>query len=158
MSEVASSISIHDNRLMAYHVLAGERRIRLETVFEDQPGGEAVERTDVIFDGVFVYHFEGDTGATMGTILFDVAATSPAEVLAEDAPLFRRLKDYGWPCAYDTPEHLLEIIAARGVQAFAIHSSCGMTGWVWAERMTLVAVSGGAPALLGKGSDTERDG
>ena len=59
--------SVHDNQIIAYEVDAESRRITLHTRFNQ---GELVEHTDILFDGVLAYNFEGDN---FGNIIFSVA-------------------------------------------------------------------------------------
>ncbi|MFN3649942.1 MAG: hypothetical protein ACK47B_10195 [Armatimonadota bacterium] len=129
-------ISIHDHRLLAYHVDCEARQITLRTIFQDE---EPHEKAQITFTGVLAYHFEGDA---FGTILFDITAVPPAEIVGQYAELFARLKNYGWPGpTYQTPEELNQRLEGSGVTGYLIYSSCGMDGFVLAKRMEIRAAA-----------------
>jgi hypothetical protein len=124
-------ISIHDNYLLSYFVDAEKAEIHLHTAFLD---GDANEYTDVIFAGVAAYHFESDN---FKTILFDIHESELSDIYEGEQNLFERLKNYGWPTLkYESKEELLTLMQKRGVKGFVIHSSYGLSGWIWAKSMT----------------------
>jgi hypothetical protein len=111
------------------------RRIILFAEFTDSLPWEF---TDVTFAGVVAHHFEC---VLHGNILFDIEEVEPALIVKDWANLFASLKNYGWPAdiPYASPDDLISILRERGVKAFQIGSSYGMTGWVLASTMELVA-------------------
>ena len=126
--------SIHDNNVYAYCVLSEQRRIVL---FTEYGGGTDPEFTDIVFDSVVAHHFEC---ALEGNILFGVEEVEPARIVAEWADLFSRQKRYGWPnVKYHEPAELIAALSQSQTKAFEIGSSHGLTGWVLAGSMTLVA-------------------
>jgi hypothetical protein len=122
--------SVHDNRIIAYFVLAKEKRIILETEFCDR---KPHEFTDVIFEGVLAYDFENDL---FGTIIFDVKEVDLSILLKEHAAMFEAGWRYGWPRGWDKGKEEIEVFVRRqNMRAFELSASYGMTGWVIAERM-----------------------
>lgn len=85
-------LSVHDNQLLGYMVDGPARRITLRTVY-DFPDREP-EYTNVVFEGVFAYHFAGDT---LNTILFDIEETTLEAVWDGFEAVFTKYKNYGWP-------------------------------------------------------------
>jgi len=123
-------ISVHDNRLIAYHVLAKECRIVLETEFRDRAPHEY---TDVVFEDVLAYHFENDL---FGTIIFDIEEVDLNALLKEHAQMFELGWRQGWPRGWDSRKEDIESFTQRlEVRAFDLSSSYGMSGWVIAKRM-----------------------
>lgn len=144
-------ISVHDNHLVAYSVLAKEKKITLQTEFLDR---EPHELTDVVFEDVLAYHFENDL---FGTIIFDVEEVDLAVLLKEYAPMFEAGWRYGWPRGWEKEKEEIEIFARHlGMRAFELSSSYGMSGWIIAKSMSKVrkeanqasAVDGGMPSQL----------
>ena len=76
------NISVHDNHLVAYTVLAKEKKIVLQTEFRDR---EPHEFTDVVFEEVLAYDFENDL---FGAIIFDVEEVDLSAMLKERAAMF----------------------------------------------------------------------
>ena len=137
--------SIHDNIVYAYAVECRRRRIVLHT--EHRVGGGAgpvVEYTDVVVDGVLAHHFET---VFSGNILFSIDEVDVARLVSDASHVLARGKPYGLPegVPYNDPSELPALLAARGVGAFEISSSHGLTGWVLAETMTLRARAAAAP-------------
>lgn len=128
-----SEPSVHDNFVLSYTVDGEARRITVRTEYRDR---EPNERTDVVFEGVLAYHFEGDT---LNSILFDIEQAPLGHILDVHRELFARLKNRGWPVpAYDSESGLLERLESDGVKAFVVHSSYGMDGFVLAKEMFLI--------------------
>jgi hypothetical protein len=130
-------LSVHDNVLYGYTVVSDQDQSRsytitLYTEFLDRP---PVEYTDIVFTGVVAHHFESELP---NGILFDVEETDLERTYEDDQELFERLKTYGWPCTYTTADDLVATLKAKHIKAFAISSSYGLDGWVWAEQMTKV--------------------
>lgn len=126
-------LSVHDNQLLGYMVDGPARRITLRTVYEF-PDREP-EYTNVVFEGVFVYHFAGDT---LNTILFDVEETTLEAVWDGFEAVFTKYKNYGWPpVSYADRDDLLRQLHEKQIKAFGVVSSYGMEGFVWAQSMTM---------------------
>jgi hypothetical protein len=130
-------LSVHDNVLYGYTVVSNQDQSRsymitLYTEFQDRP---PVEYTDIVFVGVVAHHFESELP---NSILFDVEETDLERTYEDTRDLFERLNNYGWPCAYTTIDDLFATLKAKQIKAFAISSSYGLDGWIWAEQMTKV--------------------
>lgn len=127
---VPPEISVHDNHLVAYTVLANERKIILQTEYRDR---EPHEFTDIVFEEVLAYHFENDL---FGTIIFDVTEVDLCSLLKECAAMFENGWRYGWPRGWEKEKEKIEVFAQRlQMRAFEVSSSYGMNGWVLACRM-----------------------
>lgn len=123
------ALPIHDNVLLSYTVDSAERRITLQTLYNQK------ERTDVVFSGVLAYHFEGDS---LRTILFDIYEVSLEQLLGEYAALFERRRNYGWPVlVYGSHDELLQKLRLYDVKAFEVRSSYGLDGFVLAQELAL---------------------
>lgn len=121
-------ISVHDNRILSYSVFSDLREIRIYTEFED-------EYTDIIFSGVELYHFECDN---FSNIIFDVYEIDLTESYNEYFDLFSKLKNYGWiKFTYDSKEDLISKMKEKEVKSFAIHSSSGLFGFIWAKKLVI---------------------
>ncbi|MFM8682673.1 MAG: hypothetical protein ACKOEG_02655, partial [Chthoniobacterales bacterium] len=70
-------ISVHDNSLVAYEVLAKETKVVLHT---ECLAREPHEFTDIVFEEVLAYDFENDL---FGTIIFDVKEVDLSALLKE---------------------------------------------------------------------------
>jgi len=130
-------LSVHDNTLYGFTVVSDESQsqsytITLHTAYLDHM---PFEYTDIVFIRVVAHHFESELP---NSILFDVEETQLERVYADHRALFEKLKNYGWPCAYTTENDLVANLKVRNIKAFAISSSYGLDGWVWAEQMTKV--------------------
>ena len=124
------SISIHDNNVYAYTVRAAERTLVLYTEYRD---GGRTEFTEVVFEGVLTHYFEG---VLEGNILFDIEEAP--SILDQYADLFRRMRNYNWPCTFDDLGDLKVRVASAGYRPFAVSSSYGLSGFVLAQRMELI--------------------
>src|SRR5262245_9413230 len=121
-------LSIHDNRVVAYHVDCEQCQIILHTRFDER---DPVEYTDVVFEGVDAYNFEGDNFVN---ILFDVREVPISELVGEYRALFEEGVKYAWPGDWnDSPEAAIRHFQAEGAKAFEIASSFGLAGWVVAK-------------------------
>ena len=122
--------SVHDNQIIAYSVLAKEKRIVIQTEFS---GRVPYELTDIIFEDVLAYHFENDL---FGTIIFDVQEIDLPALLKEHATMFEAGWRYGWPRGWEKDKEEIEAFVRRlKMRAFELSSSYGMTGWVIANSM-----------------------
>src|SRR5436853_7690269 len=123
--------SFHDNFVYAYTVLCEERRIVLNTHFRD---GGANELTDVVFEGVEAHYLRCSHDSN---ILFDIVEVEPEKIVSEYGDLFAAEKNFGWPrIEYKDRADLVNILKARGVKGFEIHSSYGLEGCILASQMS----------------------
>ena len=130
-------ISVHDNRILSYCVLADRRELHIQTLYEDN---EPTERTDVIFTDVVAYHFEHDD---FGTIIFDIEEIDLRDLIGENKEMFEEGRRYGWPGHWNTSNEAAMIyLVANNIKAFAVSSSCGMHGWVLAASMQMIMNTG----------------
>jgi hypothetical protein len=124
-------ISVHDNHLVAYSVLAKERQIRFQTEFRDR---EPREFTEVVFDGVLAYDFENDL---FGTIIFDILEVDLANFLEDHAAAFENGWRNGWPRGWEPQKESISAYMTRlEMKTFVLSSSYGMHGWIIARGMT----------------------
>ena len=132
-------LSVHDNFLVSYEVLCEQREIRLHTEYRDVALDAPFEYTDVVFRGVFAYHFQQDT---LTNILFDIEEVAVASILADAQALLDAGRAYGWPRIEGSPSPALEAyLSANDVRGFEIASSYGLGGWVLAQSMEFIAVT-----------------
>jgi hypothetical protein len=130
-------LSVHDNFLVSYEVLCEQREIRLHTEFRDGRLDGPFEYTDVVFRGVFAYHFQQDTPTN---IIFDIEEVAVTDILEKSQALLDAGRAYGWPRIEGSPEPNLEAyLNANDVRGFEISSSYGLDGWVLAQSMEFVA-------------------
>jgi hypothetical protein len=125
--------SVHDNFVYAYAVLIDRRQLILHTEYRDT---EPNELTDVIFLDVIAHHFEhvGD-----GAILLDVEEVEPEWVVRQEAEVFARGKNYGWPLPdYKDPADLVRRLKDQGLRGYVISSSFGLNGFVLAREVRYV--------------------
>jgi len=126
-------ISVHDNHLVAYTVLAKEKKIILQTEFRDR---EPHEFTDVVFEEVLAYDFENDL---FGAIIFDVEEVDLSALLKEKASMFEDGWRWGWPRGWEKEKEEIEVFVRRlEMRAFELSSSYGMSGWILARRMSKI--------------------
>lgn len=126
-------ISVHDNHLIAYTVFATERKIVLQTEFRDS---QPHELTDIVFEEVLAYNFEGDL---FSCIIFDVEEVDLARLLEEHAAKFEAGWRYGWPRGWEKEKEGIEAYVRRlEMRAFEVSSSYGMGGWVLAQNMSKI--------------------
>ena len=123
-------ISVHDNVLVSYEVLADRREIHLHTQFP----GAASEHTNIIFRGVEGYFFYHDN---LETIIFDVVEISVDRILEEDRERFEDGWRFNWPGRWNTESAAgrKEYLTKQGVRGFDISSSYGMSGWILAKSV-----------------------
>ncbi len=126
-------LSVHDNILLSYSVLADKQKIHFHTEFRDR---EPPEFTDIMFDGVIGYHFERDN---FQTIIFDIDETDVEVIYAEDRELFETGRKFCWPGPWNkSDESVLTYLIENEIKGFYLSSSLGMVGWVLAKSMRLV--------------------
>ena len=128
--------SVHDNLVYAQAVDYEACRVVLHTVY---PHTDPPEFTDIVFDGVVAHHIEQQVFRGVGVsanVLFDVEESEAASVLGRYGDLLAAAKNYGWPALeYDNLADLIVRLTAGGTKCFEIHSSCGLSGFVFAARM-----------------------
>lgn len=129
-------LSVHDNFLVSYEVLCELREIRLHTEYRDGLLDGPFECTDVVFRGVFAYHFQQDTQTN---IIFDIEEASVTDILKESQALLAAGRPHGWPQIEGSPKPNLEVyLSVNDVCGFEISSSCGLDGWVLAQSMEFI--------------------
>jgi hypothetical protein len=132
-------ISIHDNIIYGYQVKCDDYSssvYQLVLYTEYFGPNQKVEYTDVVFSNVITHRFDAITSKT---VLFDIEETQAQLIYEQDEELFLRLKNYGWPFQYQDLDDLLHTFDKKSMRAFRVHSSCGLDGWVWAEKMKLIS-------------------
>jgi hypothetical protein len=124
---------VHDNQVLAYTVSAKEEKIVFQTEFV---GRDRHEFTDIIFEEVLAYHFEGDL---FSNIISGIREIPVSSLLESEAKRFEEGRRYAWPRGILAREESIEAYVARvGVRAFEIWFSYGMIAWVLAKRMSVV--------------------
>ena len=123
-------ISVHDNILLGYDVDSQRKRIVFRTEY---PHTEEKQKTDVIFEDVKAYHFEGDL---FSTIIFDIEEIEPATAMKQIPEVFERRAKHGWPQGWEKKKESFEEFASRlDLKAYWIQSSYGLDGFVLAKSM-----------------------
>jgi hypothetical protein len=135
MSSTGSTMlpSFHDDYLVSYEVNCEARRIRLQ-IREWEPEGRI--RT-VSLDGVEGYRFSNDA---FGNIIFSLQTIPLDEFLSEFAVEVAESYHFAGapgPWAADLGS-AGGVLAAKGVQAFVLTSSYGMSGWVLAKEASVI--------------------
>jgi hypothetical protein len=122
--------SLHDDYLVSYEVNCEARLIRLcarRPEWKTEPGVRTI-----VFNGVEGYRFENDA---FGNIIFALEAVPIEQFLSEYrseiAESFRLAGSPG-PWAADL-DSAYQVLTARGVAAFVLSSSCGLSGWILAK-------------------------
>ncbi len=135
--------SIHDNLLVSYEVCCEERIITLRTEYREK--NKPTEFTNVVLSGVQGYRFENDA---FGNIIFGLESVPLewflTEYGAEISELHRMVGSPG-PWAKNlasAPEYLRD----KGIKAFVLSSSLGLSGWVLAKEISICPVEQDAPA------------
>ncbi len=120
-------------------MLCEQREIRLHTEYRDVALDAPFEYTDVVFRGVFAYHFQQDTPTN---IIFGIEEVAVTDILEKSQGLLDAGRPYGWPHIEGSPKPNLEVyLSASDVRGFEISSSYGLDGWVLAQSMEFIAVS-----------------
>ena len=129
-----SKRSIHDNKLLSYEVDGEHRRIVLHTRFAL---ANELDHTDVVFEGVITYKFQGDN---FGNILFGIEEVSVSKIIEENRVLFEDGSKYAWPGPWnDSFRACLAYVQSKPVKGYEISSSYGLSGWVIAESCSFEA-------------------
>jgi hypothetical protein len=129
-------LSVHDNLVYAQVVDYEACLIILHTVYQHS---NPPEFTDIVFTGVVAYHTEQaqfrDNGLS-ANVIFEAEESPVAHVLGRFGELFAAAKQYGWPAQkYSDLAELAAQLTAGGAKSFEIHSSCGLSGFVFAANM-----------------------
>ena len=131
-------LSVHDNWVYAQAVDHERCRVVLHTIY---PHVQPPEFTEVIFEGVFVHHFEQQIvggGPNPANVLFDVEETVGRDVLVEYGDLLTRTRNHGWPVLkYEGVDDLAVQLAAAGAMCFRVSGVCGIDGFVFAASVRL---------------------
>jgi hypothetical protein len=129
-------LSVHDNLVYAKIVDYEACRIILHTVY---PHSDPPEFTDIVFSGVVAHHIEHEAfrgGGLSANVVFDAEESSAAYVLCRYAQLLAAAKKYGWPVLeYTDVADLAARLTNGGAKCFEVHSSCGLSGFVFAASM-----------------------
>jgi hypothetical protein len=131
-------VSVHDNLVYAQVVDYDNCRVVLHTVY---PHADPPEYTDIVFTGVVAYHVEQQAfraGGVSANVVFDTEEADAPMVLGRYAELLAGAKQYGWPVLeYDGLADLAARLTVCGAKCFEVHSSCGLSGFVFAADMEL---------------------
>jgi hypothetical protein len=130
------ALSIHDNLLISYEVQCEARTIVLRT--EYRASDRRTEFTNVVFTGVQGYRFENDA---FGNIIFDLETVPMERILteygAEISESYRMSGSPGpWAADLDSAGAYLR---EQGAQGFILSSSFGMSGWILAKEIAVLA-------------------
>jgi hypothetical protein len=132
-------ISIHDNIIYSYLVKCDDySKPAYELVLFTEYYGpdQKIEYVDIVFSNVITHRFDTITSRN---VIFDIEETQPELIYNQDEDLFLRLKNYGWPFQYKDLDDLLHTLNNKSIRAFRVQSSCGLEGWLWAEKMALIS-------------------
>jgi hypothetical protein len=124
--------SFHDDYLISYEVDCEARYIRIR-VREWEPEGRT--RT-VVFNGVEGYQFNHDA---FGNIVFSLEPVPIEEFISDfgsEVAESYRLAGAPGPWAADLGS-TYEVLTAKGVRAFVLSSSYGLSGWILAREATI---------------------
>ena len=137
---MSPQISVYDNSVVAYEVLAKEKKIVLHTECRDR---ESHEFTDIVFEEGLSYDFENDL---FGTIIFDVKEVDLPALLKENVAMFEDGWHYGWSRGWERDKKDIDVFVRRlKMRAFELSSTYGMSGWVLARRMSKVQKGNNQP-------------
>lgn len=127
-----SELKVHDANIVGLTIACAAQRIMLHLEYE---WNKSMEYSDVIFENVVGHHFEC---ILEGNIIFDIDEKSVRELLDEEWPRFEAGRAYGWPyigVVWKSREELVQIAESKGIRAYLIGSSYGMTGFVLAQSV-----------------------
>ena len=126
-------ISLHDHFVRELSVDADEKQIRLRTAFPKRSGPSFAEAT---FEGVEAYVLLGDA---LGTILLDVEEVDPIALYESwKEPLRARLLASGGHAPWvEKTATASRFITDKHLKGFAITSSIGLEGAVWAASLSV---------------------
>jgi hypothetical protein len=128
------TLSIHDNLLVSYEVQCEKRTITLRTEYRIE--NKATEFTNVLFEGVEAYRFDNDA---FGNIIFDLATIPLEQFLVENGAEMSELKRMnGSPTWADDLLSARPYLDERGIKAFYLNASLGLSGWVVAKECSIL--------------------
>ncbi|HET7541318.1 MAG TPA: hypothetical protein VFK05_15680 [Polyangiaceae bacterium] len=126
--------SIHDSLLVGYLVDGRAQIVVLQTRPNKGDGGAV----DVKFSGVAAYHFESDC---LENIVLEIVEVSADIIVGDGAAFVERNRMHGWPrdwdCTRETPKQFFQ---RQGCRCFQLSCSYGMSGWIAAQEIELLAV------------------
>jgi hypothetical protein len=129
-------ISVHDNKLLSYTVNEATGTILIETVFDE---ATPYKFTNVAFSNVSAYFFEHHS-LQLGTIFFDIYESSTDHIIEDNWERFEEGKGSMWPGDWaKTKETAKAYLEVNAVKPYIISSSCGLSGWVLAQKMDVVS-------------------
>ena len=130
------ALTLHDNLLISYEVRCDLRSILLRT--ERRVMNKSTRFVNVIFDGVQGYRFENDA---FGNIILDLETVAIDWFLEEHgAAISESYRMAGAPGPWaGNLETARGYLTEQGIQAFVLTSSIGLSGWVLAREMSLLA-------------------
>jgi hypothetical protein len=127
--------SFHDDYLVGYEVDCEAREIKLHI----KPATWATQQngSTVLFNGVEAYHFENDA---FGNIIFDLEVVATATFVSEyRGELAESFRMCGAPSTWvSDPDEASRLLSEKGIQAFVLLSSLGLSGWVLAKEASVV--------------------
>lgn len=128
--------SFHDDYLVGYEVDCEAREIKLHIRPSESVAKQAGSST-VLFTGVEAYHLENDA---FGNIIFDLETVPLAGFVSEyRAELAESFRMCGTPRTWvSIPDEASQLLSEKGIQAFVLSSSLGLTGWVLAQEASVV--------------------
>ena len=119
---------LHDNRVAGYQVDLRARTLTMDTVTE------AGAPVTVRFTGLLAHQFEN---VEQENILLDLEEITAAGFLEKNRELLDRALPYGFP-VLASREELGRLMEERGIRAFEIYASLGLTGFVLAEDVEVL--------------------
>ncbi len=119
---------LHDNRVAGYQVDLRARTLTMDTVTE------AGAPVTVRFTGLLAHQFEN---VERENILLDLEEITAAGFLEQNRELLDRALPYGFP-VLASREELGRLMEERGIRAFEIYASLGLTGFVLAEDVEVL--------------------
>jgi hypothetical protein len=128
--------SIHDHFITELAFKVNERQIRIRTAFPEKTGPDF---TEVVFEGVEAYLFNGDA---FGTILFDIEEVDPLMLYRDWA---KELQDTfsrsgGSASWVESEASAAEYLSGSEVRGYEVSCSIGLDGVVWARQLTIRAI------------------
>jgi hypothetical protein len=124
--------SIHDNQITSYSVDSVLHQIIIKTIFKN---GNKIENTEIKFNEVIGYFFEGDNFAS---IVFSIEETNPKEIIRKNTEMFINGQKYCWPGAWNNSiEEAEEYLLKHNIKGYSISSSYGLAGWIMAKEMKI---------------------
>ena len=129
--------SLHDDFLVSYEVNCEARRIKLRARRDERvEANRGLPARTLIFEGVEGYQFENDA---FGSIIFSLECISIEQLLvaygAQIAESYRLAGAPG-PWAADLAS-AAQSLKAKGIQAFELSSSYGLSGWILAKEVAI---------------------